>query len=184
MGRETFISSIEWKDGWPVVNGGRPVLLSDSILGLPEKEPSPKRRTDQFTGKTLKNDWYTLRSPYTEVYLLEHRGKGHCSHRGGVSLIPNVFDLSDRDVPAAILRKQTSLNMTFSATTFALPKLLPGQTIGVSAYLSELAHHDVAYGLCRNTSGHCVYTSLIRNGTEIVRPPKVVLDTIHIANLT
>lgn len=165
------------------MNGGKPVLLSDSIIGLPDKRPSPERRTDKFTWTKLNNDWYTLRSPYTEVYSLEHRRKGQCSHRGGVSLIPNVFDLSDRDVPAAILRKQTSLNMTFSATTFPLPKLSPGQAVGVSAYLSELAHHDVAYGLCRNTTGHCVYTSLIRNGTEIVRPPKVVVGMMHNADL-
>lgn len=35
LGRETFIAPVEWKDGWPVVNGGKKVDLE--VQGLPEK---------------------------------------------------------------------------------------------------------------------------------------------------
>jgi hypothetical protein len=139
------------------VNGGKPILLSDEIAGLPDRIPTPKEQTDTFAGTALNASWYTLRTPYTDIYTLDAAEQGG----GGLIFAPNVFNLSDRDVPAAILRKQTSLNMTFSALTVPL-------SVGVSAYLSELAHHDIAYGLCRHSRGSCVFTSLIRNGSEIV----------------
>lgn len=168
LGRETFISNVDWKDGWPIVNGGGPVLLSEGVKGLPDKRPGPFRVTDTFNKEKLDIGWYTLRTPYTEIYSLARRDRGRCGITGGLTFAPNVFDLSDRDVPAAILRRQTSLNMSFSALTYPLPVLSPGQAVGISAYLSELTHHDIAYGQCRNTTGACIYTSLIRNGTEIV----------------
>jgi hypothetical protein len=146
------------------VNGGNPILLSDEIADLPDKTPTPKEQTDTFAGTSLNASWYTLRTPYTEIYTLGATEQGG----GGLIFAPNVFNLSDRDVPAAILRKQTSLNMTFSALTVPLSELAPGQAVGVSAYLSELAHHDIAYGLCRHSRGFCVFTSLMRNGSEIV----------------
>ncbi|RYP60212.1 hypothetical protein DL770_010041 [Monosporascus sp. CRB-9-2] len=52
---------------------------------------------------------------------------------GGVILISNVYNLGDRDMPAAPIRKQTSLNMTFSATllpTHRGGRRPPGPTVG------------------------------------------------------
>jgi beta-xylosidase len=120
LGRETFIASVEWEAGWPVVNGGRPILLSDEIPGLPDKVSTPQEQTDNFAGSSLDKSWYTLRMAYTEIYTLD-------AEQGGLIFAPNVFNLSDRDVPAAILRKQKSLNMTFSALTIPLPELAPGR---------------------------------------------------------
>jgi beta-xylosidase len=53
LGRETFIASVEWEEGWPVVNGGRPILLSDEIPGLPDKASTPEEQTENFVGTSL-----------------------------------------------------------------------------------------------------------------------------------
>lgn len=187
VGRETFISGVQWQDGWPIVNNGQPVLLNEPVQGLPPKREQKQIRTHKFSTDLAGECWYTLRTPYTPIYSVQKQGftrnvdSANASHegatRGELILHPNVFGLSDRDVPAAVLRKQTSLNMTFSAQTLPLPdSLRPGATIGISAYLSELVHHDVGISGCRNASSLCVYTSLARNGTEqysetILQPP-------------
>jgi hypothetical protein len=51
------------------------------------------------------------------------------------NIIPNVFTLSDRDTPAALLRKQISVNMTSTATLLLTYKSLNAwDFIGISAY--------------------------------------------------
>lgn len=77
------------------------------------------RRADFFTGRRLANDWYTLRIPYFKIYSLEQSQNEHCRRGDGLTLQPNAFGLNDRDVPAAILRKQTSLDMTFQLRSIA-----------------------------------------------------------------
>lgn len=84
----------------------------------------------------------------------------------GITFKPNVFGLSDRDTPAAILRKQTSLNMTFSAQLLQTNSGLGyGETVGISAYLSELQHQDIAVSGCVNSTGMCIFTRLMMNST-------------------
>ncbi|PYI17912.1 beta-xylosidase [Aspergillus violaceofuscus CBS 115571] len=161
LGRETFLSPVTWQDGWPVVNGGQPVLLSERIGNLsdnPDVRHPPFR--DSFDEGVLDPSWYQLRTPYTQNFELKKENPG------GLVLRPNVFDLSHRDTPAAILRKQRSLNMTFSA------RLLPtssglgyGEIVGVSAYLSELQHQDIGVSGCVNSTGMCIYTTLMMNST-------------------
>lgn len=164
LGRESFLAPVQWKDGWPVVNGGKPILLSQSFGNTKDQVSPPKTFTDSFDRADLDPSWYQLRIPYTQNFVLKKKGAN------GITFNPNVFGLSDRDTPAAILRKQKSLNMTFSA------QLLPsksglgyGETVGISAYLSELQHQDIAVSGCVNSTGMCIFTRLIMNSTVEVR---------------
>ncbi|OGM40923.1 beta-xylosidase [Aspergillus bombycis] len=167
LGRETFLSPVTWKDGWPVINDGRPVLLSESFGDVPDQR-SPETWVDRFEGSALGNGWYQLRTPYTENVVLREKGRG-------VVFRPNVYSLSERDVPAAILRKQTSLNMTVSAELLPIMSdLRPGETVGISVYLSEFQHQDLGVRGCAHGTGMCVYTQLLKNGT--VEYKEVELD--------
>ncbi|KAE8168249.1 glycosyl hydrolase [Aspergillus tamarii] len=161
LGRETFLSPVTWKDGWPIINDGRPVLLSESFGDIPDQS-TPETWVDRFGESTLENGWYQLRTPYTENFVL--------GEKGGIVFRPNVYSLSDRDVPAAILRKQTSLNMTFHAELLPIMSNLGrSETVGISVYLSEFQHQDIGVRGCTNGNGNgtgmCVYTQLMRNGT-------------------
>jgi beta-xylosidase len=164
LGRETFLSKVDWVDGWPI-NGGDPVLLSEQVEGLKgsppldeaNSRPVPPPFVDEFNGDKLHPEWYQLRSPYTENYKI---------FNGRLVFRPNVFGLSDRDVPAALLRKQKSLNMTFSAELLGFRgELGPRNRIGVSAYLSEHQHQDIGLRGCVNQTVMCLYTETRRNGT-------------------
>jgi beta-xylosidase len=159
LGRETFLTTLDWNaDGWPVLNGGKPILLSDEIGPLPDAAPLQPFE-DSFEGPSLHDSWYQLRIPYTQNFEVNNR----------LILHPNVFSLSERDVPAALLRKQKSLNMTFSADLLDFNGTLgPRQSVGISSYLSELQHQDIYVSGCANVTGNCLFTSLIKNGTKVV----------------
>ncbi|GMG26073.1 unnamed protein product [Aspergillus oryzae] len=159
LGRETFLSPVTWKDGWPVINNRRPILLSESFGDTPDQS-TPDIWIDNFEGSTLDNRWYQLRTPYTENFILREKG--------GIIFRPNVYSLSERDVPAAILRKQTSLNMTFTAELLPIrSELRQSETVGISVYLSEFQHQNIGVRGCKDGpgTGMCVYTQLVRSGT-------------------
>lgn len=177
LGRETFFAPVEWnEDGWPVVNGGEYILPSQHYDYGPDVEYPRSPYQDGFSGSTLDNSWYQLRSPYTKNYFLksavgERRASSNES-AGGVVFVPNVFTLSDRDTPAAILRKQTSVNMTFAATLLPTTHGLgPLQSVGISAYAYEGAHQDIGLRGCANSTGQCVFVdSTVKSPGPGVRP--------------
>jgi len=73
LGRETFLAPVTWENGWPVVNGGRPVeLLMEAPLLPPAECPMPPVR-EEFDSPTLGLDWMTLRQPPEGTWSLEER---------------------------------------------------------------------------------------------------------------
>jgi beta-xylosidase len=52
LGRETYLSPMEWKDGWPFVNGGKKITLEVEAEGLPEKTTPKEWRDDFSKGKS------------------------------------------------------------------------------------------------------------------------------------
>ncbi|KAH7069811.1 glycosyl hydrolase family 43 protein [Paraphoma chrysanthemicola] len=182
LGREAFLTTVNWQDGWPSFNNGTPILLTDpNDENATASRLPPPPFIDQFNGSSLQPEWYRLRTPYTETYRLDKTGID--SHSGGLTLLPNVFSLSDRDQPAALLRKQKSLNMTFSAHLKPITQgLRYRQSVGVSAYLSELQHQDLGVRKCANATGLCVYATLMRNST--VTSTEIPLNTTSVQDLS
>ncbi|OLN88035.1 Non-reducing end alpha-L-arabinofuranosidase BoGH43A 1 [Colletotrichum chlorophyti] len=168
LGREAFLVKVTWEDDWPTMNGGEPLLLSQSIEGPDQELPKP-RWIDEFSGPELDVSWYQLRTPYTENVRLRSAGcldKRVVANRSGTVFEPNVFTLGDRDTPAAVLHKQTSLNMTFSATLLSTAAGLgPRQSVGISSYLSEVNHQDIGVRGCWNSAGLCLYVDLLPTST-------------------
>ncbi|KAI5847412.1 beta-xylosidase [Morchella snyderi] len=161
LGRETFMTPMEWVDGWPLVQA--PISLTVDAPGLPDNGAVPDTFHDEFNATCLRNDYYQLRTPYTANYELTQGVGGLPPLR----MLPNIFTLSNRDTPSALLRKQKSLNMTFSAG-LAVPRggfETARQEVGLSVYLSEFQHQDVAVKNCKQGGGLCVWTQIIRNGT-------------------
>ncbi|KAH6971168.1 glycosyl hydrolase [Ilyonectria sp. MPI-CAGE-AT-0026] len=158
LGRETFLTKVDWEQGWPVFNQGKPIMLSEQVEPKSGPRRTPPKWTDNFSGHNLDPSWYQLRTPYTNNYELK---------QGRLVLKPNVFGLSDRDTPAALLRKQKSLNMTWSAELSSFKGILgPRNKLGISTYLSEFQHQDIGIRGCVNQTGMCIYTELNKNGTQ------------------
>ncbi|KAK2731507.1 beta-xylosidase [Colletotrichum kahawae] len=169
LGREAFLVKVDWEDDWPTMNGGEALMLSQSIEGGPDQNLPKPQWTDDFSGAELDLSWYQVRTPYTENFrpkpsaaVHEKKIVANDSSSGGLVFNPNVFTLGDRDTPAAVFHKQTSLNMTFSAKLLPTEKGLgPRQSVGIASYLSEVNHQDIGVRGCWNTTGLCLYVDLL-----------------------
>ncbi|KAJ4253992.1 hypothetical protein NW762_010395 [Fusarium torreyae] len=177
LGRETFFAPVSWKDGWPTVNNGKNILLSQSYDYAPDAEYPPKPYEDNFEGPELDLSWYQLRSPYTKDYRLKSDGEG-------LVLRPNVFTLSDRDTPSALFRKQKSINMTFTATLLSTSKGLgPYESVGISAFSKEMDHQDIGLRGCANATGMCIFVDSTVNIPGPGIPPETKEYPLNITRI-
>jgi hypothetical protein len=143
------------------MNNGKPITLSEQVGPASKPKAVQDMWTDEFAKPNLDSSWYQLRTPYTKNYDILN---------GRLVFRPNVFSLSERDTPAALLRKQKSLNMTFTAELTPFTGSLSYRNkVGISSYLSEFQHQDIGIQGCVNMTGLCLYTELHRNQTVDVR---------------
>lgn len=57
LGRETFLVPLEWKDDWPVINGGQKISLNSHGPGLYEFH-TPVSWRDEFLDSQMQVGWY------------------------------------------------------------------------------------------------------------------------------
>jgi len=103
LGRETFLAPVTWEDGWPVVNGGKPITAT---MPAPKLKPHPwpkEPARDNFDTASLGLGWTFVRNPTEADYSLTEQ-------RGSLRLHGSAVTLSDRDTPTAVGRFQTDFN--------------------------------------------------------------------------
>ncbi|WP_410050243.1 hypothetical protein [Actinomadura sp. CNU-125] len=72
LGRETFLTSVRWEDGWPLAAPVEPVRDAPSVLAPWPAEPA----CDQFDAPELGSEWNMLRPPRERWWSLTER-PGH-----------------------------------------------------------------------------------------------------------
>ena len=73
LGRETFLTSVEFQGGIPVFNPGKGRVLAEDRF--PNLTPAPVKKVpdrDKFDGNRLNYCWSFLRTPYENWYLLNN----------------------------------------------------------------------------------------------------------------
>lgn len=128
LGRETYLAPVTWDaDGWPVVNGGRPVGLEVEAETLPAAPvAAPKARTT-FEGP-LGFEWNYLRNPERTAYALDTR-VGWLTLRGGAT------SLGASESPTWVGRRQQHMNVRV-ATLVDFTPTRDGEEAGLSVYMS------------------------------------------------
>lgn len=110
MGRETFMSPVDWSGAWPIVNlnghKGRGELIHPRP-NLPEFKFSDINGLDEFTSTSLNKYWTFIRTPRTEWWSLTKR-KGFLR----IDLRPET--ISDQANPSFIGKRQE--HKSFAAT--------------------------------------------------------------------
>jgi xylan 1,4-beta-xylosidase len=76
LGRETFLATVTWEEGWPVMNPGAGRLLAEFPAPLPEHPWPAEPPVDDFDTATLAPAWNMLRTPRAEFFSLTAR-PGH-----------------------------------------------------------------------------------------------------------
>lgn len=124
LGAETYMAPVEWRDGWPVINGGEHIELVGNAEGmrlLPERD----EWVDEFDREgessvqhhflqadiavpDLSIGWYTARKP---SYTLGQRG---------LALVPAPLARDSATPPPMLLQRQLGFDMDWE-TRVAIP---------------------------------------------------------------
>lgn len=136
LGRETFLAPVEWKDGWPIVNGGKKVELLTRADGMRVIEEVRSWRDDFDTdGPELSLGWYHLRTPLKQQYSLSKRN-------GYLSLYGNAYTLWDSESPCMVLQKQQRHSVNWRTQLEFKPSQL-GHEAGTAIWWSQFAYASI-----------------------------------------
>ncbi|WP_329310642.1 glycoside hydrolase family 43 protein [Streptomyces sp. NBC_01262] len=122
MGRETFSTSLEWADGWPVV---QPVQLTPPS--------APVEHHDDFTGAELGPEWLSIRTPAADWSSLTERPGHLVVHADGSTM--------DDPRPRFVGRRQQHRSAAFSVRVDSA-----GGVGGLSLRIDERHHYDIEVG--------------------------------------
>lgn len=121
LGRETFIAPVTWENGWPVINGGKPI--QEAVSG-------PKARIDYRFEMPFGPEWMHIQEPVQENYRCR---------RGVLELTGTGAGLSWGSWhPTALLRRQECADARFELPV----KLLTDGEAGLTIYQIFCGHAD------------------------------------------
>ncbi|RDW87084.1 glycoside hydrolase family 43 protein [Aspergillus mulundensis] len=152
LGRETFLAPVEWRDGWPVVNGGERISLEmqmqmQTSTTSTEKATAVQHRPtswrDDFSSPTLQLGWYALRTPLKREYSLTQTP-------GCLSLYGNAYRIHDPEWPSMLLQKQTEFSVDWRVGLQFSPENALEEA-GTAIWWSQFAYASI--GLRRAAEG-------------------------------
>ena len=134
LGRETFLTPVEWKDGWPVVNGNGTVPETLNTIQNPQNPQNPQNLQTLRNPQNLQNSfqWLYLRNPHKTNYEFKD---GCLIMKGGCPLE------DEKDSPSFYGVRQTAFD--FALTADVLPE--KGCQAGLSVFMKEDGHYDLLY---------------------------------------
>ena len=149
LGRETFLAPVTWtEDGWPLVNGGKPVSFEMDGQGLPmaaqnalleekllteqeEKEPVP-----ELCHKAPGLHWNTRYNP-------PEKGISFDANLGCLTLSGTKAALSDGQNVSMLCRRQQHRDFTCTVNLAFEPQK-DGEEAGLCVIMNELHHYEIA----------------------------------------
>ncbi len=159
IGRETFLAPVTWEDGWPVVNGGKPI---PATLPAPKLKPHPwpqEPARDEFNAAKLRLAWQYLRNPVETNYSLTELP-------GWLRLHGSAVTLTDVDTPTFIGQPQTALNCR-AATLLSFHPRGTNEEAGLVLRGNDKNHYEI--GLTLRDGERKVFFRKVRDG-KIIEP--------------
>lgn len=158
LGRETFLSPVTWKDGWPIANNGSPITFDMKDPTLPAKSNSSNIWTDDFSTPQLTSGWEFRGTPYGNWYRVEN---------SSLILRGTPRTLSALDGMVLLTRKQDDLLYSFSVDLEFEPTLATHEA-GVTAWMNDEFHNSVSMLLCPEQNNTlCLKTETIAQGKDV-----------------
>ena len=131
LGRETFLVPVQWREGWPVPGELSPEMEADAP-GPAAPIPVPPHGRDDFDAPVLAPYWVGVRRAPSTVSSLAVR-PGWLALAGGAATL-------DSAEPVFVGRRQQHHHCRVRALIDAAPAVEAGLTV----WLDETAHYDVA----------------------------------------
>lgn len=136
IGRETFLAPVGWgDDGWPIVNGGRPIELELSTAGLPAWVPlPPELPRDEFATHVLAVRWQFVRNGNPRNYSLTDRP-------GWLRLTSTPVSMNDVASPTLVVQRQRHHRVRIATEVEFAPRV--GQRAGLVVRGNEQNHYQL-----------------------------------------
>ncbi|KAJ5107970.1 hypothetical protein N7456_004645 [Penicillium angulare] len=146
LGRETFMSPVEWIDGWPIVNARKPISLQMQAEGT-RLLSQPQTWRDNFDQPNLQLGWYRLRTPLKNDYSLSERP-------GYLALYGNAYRIDSSECPSMLLQKQVGFSGDWK-TRLEFKPTEAGHEAGAAIWWSQFSHASIGFRkpFDENTSG-------------------------------
>lgn len=150
LGRETFLTSFTWENGWPVMDNDGHVLeemegnfecckfnsVSEDGFNENGRYVPGADVTDTFMGKALHPSWnYIYNQTENGIYLSED----------GLVLSCMKPSLSEDEEKAILLRRQEHFSFEAGAVLSFNPKA-PGEEAGITVYMNPMHHYEAYIG--------------------------------------
>jgi alpha-N-arabinofuranosidase len=139
LGRETLLAPVTWENGWPVVNGGKPVMNPILAPRLAPHPWPPLAARDEFDASSLQPCWSFVRNPDEKSFSLTARP-------GWLRLNGSAVSLNDQDSPAFIGRRQTDLACRASARLSFEPRQT-NEEAGLVVRGNDRNHYEIGLTL-------------------------------------
>ena len=102
LGRETFLAPVTWENGWPVINGGKPVEAEMEVpASWTAEAPAPSSWKQEFDGP-LGPEWIFIHNPDSTRYRIAD----------GVLALKGNTPLEENDHPTFVGVRQESPAVT------------------------------------------------------------------------
>ena len=130
LGRETFLSPVEWVDSWPLAKGKKAFIENE----INAKQNKAKNKEYDFKSPDWEPEWVSVRGR-DEEYISRRVGK--------LILRPSAYKLDDAEgVPSFTALRQPDFECVFEAELAFSPKE-NGDEAGVAAYLTPLNNYHI-----------------------------------------
>jgi len=157
-GRETFLTPVQWKDGWPIINPGYATVQYHYPLPLPGKYKAAAKKyggnfsyKDEFTKTELDKDWIFLRTPKTNWYSLTDK-KGFLR----LQLLPETC--SGNANPAFLAQRQQHLSF-YAATSLQFNPTSGNEKAGLLIFQNETHFYFLCKTIDNSQNVICLYKS-------------------------
>ncbi len=136
LGRETFLAPVRWdRNAWPVINGNGTLSLEMDVPTLPQQQPAKQPTRIHFGKDGLNHEWVHVRNPYPENYRITDKG---------LILKGTKIGLDHKEYSPTLLCRRVAHTHFTATTTVRLHNGKPGDECGLTVYMFEESHCDIA----------------------------------------
>jgi xylan 1,4-beta-xylosidase len=145
-GRETFLTPVEWKDGWPRINPG----FKEVQYQYPVPFASTKKVDNKFSGNFLfEDDFKESKSSYRYEFLRNPEDGLYKLQNGMLELPLKPTTAAERNNPAFIGFRQSHLKC-YGATSISFNAANENEKAGLMIFQSERSYYFVCKSLKDN----------------------------------
>lgn len=146
LGRETFLESVEWYDGWPIVNGTGTADIQKQIATLPQVEV-PAMPMNRLAFGDKEPFFLHLNTPVEENYQFVRDTV--------LRLKPTRVSLDEAGTPTFMAIRQDKFDFRLD-TEVSLSSATLGDYAGLTVYMENNAHADIFLRQEKSSKKQCV----------------------------